>query len=68
MPTVHHTRSITQMMQMNGNVICLFKKSKASLVQRDDMKHLRSEDDEKHKEHTKARQDNCKFVGTVGRC
>ena len=29
----------------------LFKKSKATVVQRDDMKRLRSEDDEKHKEH-----------------
>ena len=29
----------------------LLKKSKASVVQRDDMKRLRSEDDEKHKEH-----------------
>ena len=29
----------------------LFKKSKARVAQRDDMKRLRSEDDEKHKEH-----------------
>ena len=51
------------------------------VAQRDDMKRLRSEDDEKHKEHIdrlkvahetlsglEARQDSCKFVGAVARC
>ena len=45
----------------------LFKKSKASVVQRDDMKRLRSEDDEKHQEHIDhdSKHDNCWHSWTV---
>ena len=53
------------MMQMNWNVMGLCKKSKASVAQRDDMKRLRSEDDEKHKDHTDHDSKHDKMVASL---
>ena len=43
----------------------LFKKSKARVAQRDDMKRLRSEDDDKHKEHIDHDSKHDKTVASV---
>ena len=43
----------------------LFKESKASVAQRDDMKRLRSEDDEKHKEHIDHDSNHDKTVASL---